>query len=239
MASLTRLTPRGRARLAGIFEFLEGAASSSGQVFLLGSLVVSGDAAATVHNLLTHEVLFRWGFLVSIAGVFFHLAWALLMYQLLRIVDRTIAALAVFVVLICCAMQTVTAFFYLAPLLAIQSGLGAEQASSLASVFLKLNAAAFQMDLVFFGLWCVLTGYLIFRSTFLPRVLGVLLMADGVGWALFAWPPLANHVFPAIAAVSGLAEIPLQAWLIVFGANSRRWHEQATASEMQLQVEVA
>jgi len=94
-------------------------------------------------------------------------------------------------------------------------------------VFLKLNGAAFQLDLVFFGLWCILTGYLIWRSTFLPRILGALLMIDGVGWTLYVWPPLAVYLFPVIAVASGLAEIPLQLWLIIFGANSKRWHEQA------------
>src|SRR2546430_10996182 len=64
--------------MAGVFEALEGTGSSTGQVFILGSLVVTGDAAATAHNILANEALFRLGFLVSIAGVAFHLAWSLL-----------------------------------------------------------------------------------------------------------------------------------------------------------------
>jgi hypothetical protein len=231
-----RLSPRGKARLAGVFEFLEGTASASGQVGLLGSLVVTGDAAATARNILANEFLFRVGFAVSVSGVFFHLAWSLLMYQLLKPVHRTIAALGVFVIIICCALQALTAFFYLAPLLVLQggpalSGLSTQQAQSLAMVFLKLNTAAFQLDLVFFGLWCVLTGYLMVRSTFLPRVLGGLLMIDGLGWTLYVWPPLAIFLFPVIAVASGIAELPLQFWLIVFGANSKRWFEQATAAK--------
>ena len=218
--------------MAGVFEALEGSGSSIGQVFILGTLVVTGDAAATAHNILANEALFRLGFLVSIAGVAFHLAWSLLMYQLLKPVNATVAALAVFVVLICSALQALTAFLYFGPLLVLQgghalSGLTTEQINSLAYLFLKLNAAAFQLDLVFFGLWCILTGYLMWRSKFLPRILGVLLMVDGVGWTLYVWPPLAIYLFPVIAVASGLAEIPLQLWLIIFGANSRRWYEQA------------
>lgn len=231
-----RLSPRAKARLAGIFEALEGAASASGQVFLLGRLVVQGNAAATAHNILANESLFRLGFLVSVAGVGFHLAWSLLMYQLLKPLNRTVAQLAVFAVIICCAMQALTSLLYLAPLLVLQagqsvSGLGTEQAQALAFVFLKLNTAAFQLDLVFFGLWCTLTGYLMWRSTFLPRVLGALLMLDGLGWMLYVWPPLATFLFPVIAVVSGLAEAPLQLWLIVFGVNSQRWYEQTGAAE--------
>ncbi len=199
---------------------------------ILGNLVVLGNAAATAHNILANELLFRVGFAASVGGVAFHLAWSLLMYQLLRPVHRTVASLAVFMVLICCALQALTAFFYLAPLLVLQgpvSGLTTDQAQALAFVFVRLNAAAFQLDLVFFGLWCVLTGYLIWRSTFLPRILGALLMLDGVGWSLYVWPPLATFLFPAIAVASGIAELPLQLWLIVFGVNSKRWNEVAAA----------
>jgi hypothetical protein len=235
MKWLARLSPRAKARMAGVFEALEGTASASGQVILLGRLVVPGDAAATAHNILANEFLFRVGFLVSVAGVAFHLVWALLMYQLLKPVNRTVSALAVFFVIVCAAFQALTSLLYLAPLLVLQggqsvSGFSTAQAQALAFVFLKLNTAAFQLDLVFFGFWCILTGYLMWRSTFLPRLLGALLMLDGFGWTLYVWPPLATFLFPAIAVVSGLAEAPLQLWLIVFGVNSRRWNEQAAAA---------
>jgi len=232
------LSPRARSRLAGFFQLLEGSASSTGQVFILGTLVVQGDAAATAHNILANEPLFRLGFLLSVAGVAFHLAWALLMYQLLRPVNRTVAGLAAFVIIVCSALQAVTALLYLGPLLVLQggsslSGFSTAQAQALASTFLKLNAAAFDLDLVFFGLWCILTGHLIWRSTFLPRLLGALLVVYGVGWSLFAWPPLATFLFPAIAAASGLAEIPLMLWLLIVGVNDERWHERALAAGLE------
>ena len=230
-------SPRARARLAGLFEFLEGTASSQGQVFILNRFVVVGSAAATAHNILANEVLYRFAFLLSVAGVAFHLTWALLMYQLLKPVNRTVAALAVYVVLICCAMQALAGLFQLAPLLVLQDGqsvggftIGGAQA--LAYEFVQLNSAAFQLDLVFFGLWCFLTGYLVWKSTFLPRLLGVLLALDGLGWMLYVWPPLATFLFPAIAVASGLAEIPMQAWLLIRGVNNERWTEQALADRM-------
>ena len=102
---------------------------------------------------------------------------------------------------------------------------------ALALMFLKLNQYAFNIDLVFFGLWCVLTGYLIFRSTFLPRILGVLLAIDGLGFVTYLYPPLAYHLFiPYLAAASALGEIPLELWLIVMGVNAQRWREQASAA---------
>jgi Domain of unknown function (DUF4386) len=97
-------------------------------------------------------------------------------------------------------------------------------------VFLKVNGAAYQLDLVFFGLWCILTGYLIWRSTFLPRLLGALLALDGLGWTLYVWPPLATSLFPVIAVVAAFAEFPMQIWLLVMGVNNERWTEQARAA---------
>jgi hypothetical protein len=93
-----------------------------------------------------------------------------------------------------------------------------------------LNTAAFQVDLVFFGLWCILTGYLIWKSTFLPRLLGALLVLDGLGWTLYAWPPLATFLFPAIAIAAAFAEVPLQVWLLARGVNNQSWIERALAA---------
>jgi hypothetical protein len=83
----------------------------------------------------------------------------------------------------------------------------AEQVQALALMFLKLNQYAFNIDLVSFGIWCVLTGFLIFRSTFLPRILGVLLAIDGLGFVTYLYPPLAYHLFiPCLAAASALGK---------------------------------
>ena|SRR5579859_6298922 len=226
-------SPRTKARMAGVFEFLEGLTSSGGQVFILGSLVVAGNAATTAANILAHEPLFWLGFASSLIAVAFHLAWAFLFYDLFKPVNRSVSVLATFVILVGCAMQALTSLLYLAPLLILQGGSAfsaftPHQVQDLALVFLTLNAQAFDIYLVFFGLWCVLIGYLIFRSTFLPRILGVLLAIDGVGWMLYLLPPLANHLFLFIAVASGLAEIPLQLWLLVMGVNAERWKEQAS-----------
>lgn len=228
-------SPRLKARIAGVFEALEGTASAGGQVVILGSFVVAGNAAATATRILANQPLYWAGFASQLLGVAFHVVWALLFYELFKPVNRTIASLALCAVLVCCAMQALTALLYLAPLLILQGGSALSaftpaQVQGLAFAFLKVNGQAFNVDLVFFGFWCVLSGYLIFRSTFMPRILGVLLMIDGVGWMLFMLPPLASFLFPVIAVAAGLAEIPLQLWLIVMGVNSERWKAQASAA---------
>jgi hypothetical protein len=232
MERIAEASPRFKARMAGVFEVLEGMTSAFGQVFVLGRLVVFSDAAATAANILGHQPLFWLGFVSSLIGVACHIAWTLLFYELFKPVNRSLSLLAAFVGLVVCGLQALTSLLYLAPLLILQGGSSvsaftAEQLQALALIFLKLNAYAFEIDLVFFGFWCVLAGYLIFRSTFLPRILGVLLAIDGLGWATYMYPPLACYLFPFIAAASALAEIPLQLWLVVTGVNPQRWKEQA------------
>ncbi len=228
-------SPRFKARLAGVCEALEGLTATIGQVFILNRLVISGNAAATAANILKHEQLFWMGFAVSLMSVAFHIAWTLLFYDLFKPVNSSLSLLAAFFGLVTGAMQALTGFFYITPLLVLQGGSSlsaftADQLQALAYLFLRLNGAAFNIDLTFFGIWCILTGYLIYRSTFLPQILGVLLAIDGVGWVLYLLPPLATHLFPIIAVASGLAEFPLQLWLLVIGLNTERWKEQASAA---------
>ena len=234
-------SPKARARLAGVFEALEGFTSSWGQVTVLGKLLVAGNATATAANILQHETLFRWGFVSSLLGVAFHLGWGFLFYQLFRPVNKSVSLCAAFVILITCALQAVTALLYFAPLLVLTAGsslsaLTQPQLQALAYAFLKFNGLTMDTNLVFFGLWCVLTGYLIFRSTFLPRILGVLLAIDGLGWMMYMSPPLGHYLFLPIAVACGLAEIPLQLWLLVFGVNNERWKAQAEAAAPRLQT---
>jgi len=230
------MSPRLKARMAGVCQILEAITAAFGQVIVLGRLVVAGNAAATAAHILAHESLFWLGFVSSLIGVVFHIAWAFLMYELLKPVNRSLSLLAVFVILVDCAIQAFTCLFHLAPLLILQGGSSwsaftPEQLQALALLFLKLSAYAFQIDHVFFGLWCVLTGCLIFRSTFLPRVLGALLAIGGLGWVTYLYPPLANYLFvPYIAAASALGEVPLELWLIVMGVNVQRWNQQAGAA---------
>jgi hypothetical protein len=236
MKRIAEASPRFKARMAGAFQLLEALTAAFGQVIVLDRLVVSGNAAATAANILGHERLFWLGFASSLIGVAFHIAWALLMYELLKPVNRSLSLLAAFVILVGCAIQALTSLLYLAPLLILQGGSSVsaftgEQLQALALMFLKLNSYAFNIDLVFFGLWCVITGYLIFRSTFLPRVLGVLLAISGLGFMTYLYPPLAYRLFfPYIAVASALGEIPLELWLIVMGVNVQRWKEQASAA---------
>jgi Domain of unknown function (DUF4386) len=104
-----------------------------------------------------------------------------------------------------------------------------EQLQALALVSLKLYAQAYNIGLVFFGFYCVLIGRLIYRSAFLPKTLGVLMMLGGMSWLTFLFPPLANYLRPYNLVPGVLAEGSLTLWLLLFGVNAQKWVEQSRA----------
>lgn len=232
MKQIPAASLRLKGRMAGVCQLLEAVTATIGQVIILGKLVVAGNAAATAANILNNESLFWLGFTSSLLGVAFHTTCALLFYELFKPVNKTISLLAAFLLLVGCAVQALTSFLYIAPLLVLQGGssmsaFSTDQLQALASMFLKLNGQAFDMHLVFFGFWCFLVGYLIFKSTFLPRLLGILLSIAGLGWLIFLSPPLGHYLFPVIAAASAIGEIPVEFWLMIKSVNVERWKERA------------
>jgi hypothetical protein len=99
---LGEASPRFKARMAGAFQLLEALTATFGEVIVLGRLVVSDNAAATAANILGHERLFWLGLASSLIGVAFHIAWAVLLYELLKPVNRSLSLLAASVILVGC-----------------------------------------------------------------------------------------------------------------------------------------
>jgi len=226
-------SPQLYARMAGVSYLLGALTSVLGQMVVLGMFVVSGSATATAANILAHMPLFRLGFVSSLMTVPFHIVWAVFFYVLFKPVNRSVSRLAGFVMLVACTMWALSSLLYLAPLLVLQgktslSAFAPEQLQALALVFLKLNGQAFDIGLVFFGLWCILIGYLIARSTFLPRTIGVLYALAGLGYLTLLWQPLAKYLYPYNLALAGPGEISLLLWLLVKGVNVPKWKEQAS-----------
>jgi hypothetical protein len=143
--------------------------------------------------------------------------------------------LAAFFGLVGCAITAFGSLFQLAPFVVLGGApylnvFNIEQLRALALMFLKLNTLTADICLVLFGFYDLLIGYLIFRSTFLPRFLGVLMALAGLGWLTFLYPPLANSLSPHVLVLGFLAELLLMLWLLVKGVNVQRWKEQARAA---------
>jgi hypothetical protein len=214
-----------KARLAGVSYLLGSLLSLFGQFVVLDKIVVYDNAALTAANILENESLFRLGFVFSFLTVPFHFIWAALFYGLFKPVNRSLSLLAVFIMLAACTMWSLSAFFHLAPLSILKgnsqfSAFGPEQLQSLALIFLKLNVKAYDLGLIFFGLWCIVIGYLILKSTFIPRIIGTLEMVAGLGYLTLLWPPLVHYVYPYNLALAGPGEISLMLWLLIKGVKN-------------------
>jgi hypothetical protein len=143
--------------------------------------------------------------------------------------------LAAFFSLVGCALWAGGGLFQLAVLDILRGGgdasaLTGEQAQALALTFLNLYAQALSVGIVFFGFYCLLIGYLIFRSTFLPRVVGALLALTGLGYLTYLYAPLQEALSAFLPVSNLLGEASLTLWLLVVGVNAHRWKEQARAA---------
>jgi hypothetical protein len=214
-------SPRLRARIVGVVYLLFFLTA------ILGALLTPGTAT----DIMAHQALFRWGFAVSLISLAFYVALTVLFYILFRPVNRTLALLAAFFSLVGCVMQAVGSVFQLAPLVLLSgnqlSAFNVQQLQATAQTFLNLNVQAGYVGIVFFGLFDIAIGLLIWRSTFLPRILGVPMVIAGLTWLAFLSPPLANYLMTPIQVIGFLAEAALMLWLLVRGVNLQRWKEQA------------
>jgi hypothetical protein len=235
MDRIAETSPRLKARIAGAIYLLTILTGIFAQGFVSGRLAVDGDAAATATNILTHRGLFQLGFAVYLIEMACQIAMTALFYDLLKPAGRSVSLLAAFLGFAGCVIKTFSRVFFIAPLFVLGgahylSVFSAEQLQALALLFLKVNDRGAGMALVFFGFYALLTGYLIIRSTFLPRILGVVSVFAGLGWLSFLYPPLAYRLFAYILLLGLLGAVAQILWLLVFGVNEARWKEQAGAS---------
>jgi len=225
---------RPRARITSVvylFYFLTAVSS----VLFLQGLVVDGDALSTANNILAHQPLFRLGLATGLIATACYVAVTALFYDLFKPVNRSLSLLAAFFSLVGSAILAFASLFQLAPLVVLGgsqylSVFNVEQLRALASLFLELYGLGVSICFVFFGVYCLLIGYLIFKSSFLPRILGVLMAFAGLGWLTFLFPPLANYLSPYNLVLGFLAELALMLWLLVMGVDVQRWKEQARAA---------
>jgi hypothetical protein len=225
------------ARIAGTLYLLTMLTGIFAEGFVSGRLVVSGDAAATAANILAHKGLFQLGFAVYLIEMACQTAMTALFYRLLKPAGRSVSLVAAYLGLTGCVIKTLSRLFFITPLFILGgahylSVFSTQQLQALALLFLKVNDHGAGIALVFFGFYALLTGYLMIRSTFLPRILGVLSVLGGLGWLSFLYPPLGYGLFPYIAAFGLLGALSLIVWLLVKGVNEQRWKEQAEATSV-------
>ncbi|MGB8031996.1 MAG: DUF4386 domain-containing protein [Terracidiphilus sp.] len=144
---------------------------------------------------------------------------ALIFYDLLKPVSRSLSLLAALFRIIFVAVMAVNTLSYFGAVVLFQSARSPSAFNT-----------GYEIAMVPFGLHCLLTGYLLFQSTFFPRFLGVLMALAGLGYLTFLWPPLGSHLFFPWIVIPGIAgEGSLTLWLLVIGVNVQRWKHQTNA----------
>ena len=237
-------SPRLKARIAGACWLLCIVAGMVGFI-AAGPLIVANDAAATATNILANESLFRFGFAANLISGLSYVGVTVFMYYVLKPVSRSLSLLAAFFGLAGVAIGGVAWVSNLVPLTLLHgdqylTALTASQLQALSLAALKLQTHVFFIGMVFFGIQCISIGYLVARSSFLPRILGVMLGLGGTCYVIASFAnfllPLGARLIPFVVPVALIGEGSLTVWLLVKGLNEKRWYEQAGAAERTLRI---
>ena len=230
--NLTETSPSTRGRiLAALFLFVV-VAGITAQVFISDRLVVGGDAARTAANILANTSLYRLGFTIFMVEMIAQIAVTAMYYDLLKPVSRSVARISAIIGITGCGIKTMARLFFYAPLLLLGgasslSAIEPAQLEALSLAFIRINNHGAAIGLIFFGFEDLLRGWLVFRSGFLPRFLGVLSMVAGVGWLTFLWPPLGYAAFTFVALFALIGTIAWTGWLFIRGVDDAKWRERA------------
>ena len=226
--------PRLLARLLGILG-LAGIVTGAFDIgYVQSTLIVAGNASATLHNIAAHETLFRWGFSAHLFELLLNIGGEIIGFYLLKRVNVFIAAISLFCGFVGIAVEAVDLLGAYLPLqLAIGgSALGAfspEQVNALAHLAARLQQGGLLLSWVFYGVDEIASGFLFFRSGFIPRVLGLMLALSGLcyfthGFLSFLVPALDARLYPYILYPCLPGEGLSSLWLATMGLSMARWN---------------
>ena len=218
------------ARVAGILILVSILFGTWGEAYVPSKLIVSADAAATAKNIASSPLLFRTGFAAYWVEAVCDVTLALLFYVLLRPVNRNLALLSAFLGIVATVTYAFAECFYFAPQLLLSgasylSAFTQEQLNALALLSLKFFGRIAGIFIGFYGLATIIRGYLVYRSGYLPRTLGVLFI---IGGAAFVVDNAAVVLAPAYATPALLffmapAGVAMLLWLLIRGVDVDRW----------------
>ena len=229
-------SPQVYARIGGVLYLMIIIAGTLGELFTRDTLVVSGNAVSTPNHIMTSQTLWRVGIANDIMMHVFDIPLMLIFYVLLKPVNKNLALLAVLFNLVQSAVLVANSLNLLMPLFLLGNAdylkvLEPNQLYTLTYLFIKLHDYGFGIGLIFFGFECLVLGYLIFRSGYFPKLLGVLMQIAGLSYLansfmLLLAPTFASKIAPAILLPAFIGEMSLCLWLLVKGVNVQRWTER-------------
>jgi hypothetical protein len=250
-ADMTRRTanpsPMVYARIAGVLYLLIAALSGFVHFYVRGELIVPGDATTTANNIMASAGLFRASIAAELVILLSEIVLLVLLYVLLKPVSKTLSLVAAVSRL---AMTTIHGINVLnnVIVLLLLSGAGyltvfaPNQLHALVTLFLDAKTYGFSIGVAFLALHAAILSYLIFKSGYFPKVLGVLFMIATFGYLIdsFAHVLVANHTTGAIYFVLPItiAEIAFPLWLLIKGVNVKQWEQRARESDTENTVRV-
>ena len=232
-------SPKRQARLAGALYLVVILAGMFAEVFIRPKIMVAGDAAATARNLAAHVQLYRVGLLTDLLTVVAAVAEGVIVYYLFRPVSRILALTSLLIALVSNAGEVVSGLIHLLPLIILHGGHAAQTLSlsqweELAQLAMRTHTGFLAITLAIFSFALFIDGYLVYVSTFVPKIIGVLLM---VASACYLLNSTANLLDLPLGPLDGLILIPsflgelsFCLWLLVRGVDEERWRAVDAAS---------
>jgi hypothetical protein len=228
-------------RIGGLLYLIIIIAGMFGEVFVRNKLVISGDVTATATNIIASPMLWRIGISADLIMQICDLPLMLLFYLLLKPVNKNLALLNLLfnliqtAVLVANKLNLLAAFFLLGNSDYLKA-FSPEQLHTLAYLSIKLHDFGFAIGLIFFGFVCLIEGYLISKSGYLPKTLGFLMQAAGLcyltnSFALLLAPQLATILFPVVLIPCFIAELSLALWLLIKGINIVKWEKHLALNQ--------
>lgn len=229
--------PQHYARIGGALYLFIIVAALFAESFVRGGLIVSGDAEATASRIIGSESMFRAGIAAEMLVCVCDVALALILYVLLRPVNRNIALLGAFFRLSFVGLYAVAKLFEIAALILLndQGSLAAfapPQLHALAYAALKVHTYGYGASLLFFGCFCVCAGWLIRKSGYLPKLIGTLMGMAGLGYITYSLAQMlspafaGDYLFPWLLLPGFVAELGLTLWLIIKGLDAAEWRRR-------------
>ena len=217
------------ARTAGFLYLITIIAGGFAEAFVREGLTVSHDAVATAQNILASEQMYRFGFVCDLLTLICGTGLSLIFYILFKPVNRNLSLLALIFSVTASAVMAVNLLNQLAPLLLLhqKSYLQAfkiEQLQTLSLFFLHLQSQGYNISLLLFAFYFPIIGYLVYKSNFLPRILGIIYTLAGVGYLTnsltwFLYPHIASYLFPYVLLPAFVGEVSMSLWLIFKGVK--------------------
>jgi len=224
------------ARIAGILYLAIAILAPLGDMVFRADLIVPGDVAATASNIMASEGQYRLGFVSDLITQTVHVFLALFLFKLLKPVNKNHAVLLAVLGLVSVPITMLNELNQIVPLLLLNgaetlTGFTAGQLQTLATLFLDLRVQGVSISYIFWGLWLFPMGYLIFKSGYIPKILGVLMIIAGLGYLIeFVLFFLFPQLDASIIMFTFWGEVLLPLWLLIKGVNVKQWENRTLES---------